>query len=64
MSTTRRAAPGSAFNQERFSSSPEIERGFNAVLVNLRCQTLHDPQDIELAWFLQTCPLNRALSKK
>jgi DNA transposition AAA+ family ATPase len=53
MSGTRHAEPGSDFRPERYASSPNLERGFNAVLVKLRCETLSNEKDIELAWFLQ-----------
>jgi hypothetical protein len=53
MSSTRHAAPGGEFNQERYASSPALEKGLNALLVKNRCATLTDPRDIELVWFLQ-----------
>jgi len=53
MSNTRHATEGSAFRQERFSSSQEYERGLMANLVARRCSVLERAEDRELVWFLQ-----------
>lgn len=53
MSTTRTAKPGSAFRQERFSSSPEFKRGLMANLVAQRSALLVDELDRAVVWFLQ-----------
>jgi hypothetical protein len=53
MSNTRRADPGGELNQERYASSPLLNRGLNAIPLKLRCETLSDERDIELVWFLQ-----------
>src|ERR1700677_4660598 len=50
---TRRAAEGSPFHQERYASTPALEKGLNGVLVKNRCATLSDPREIELVWFIQ-----------
>jgi len=51
--TTRQAAEGSPFHQERYSSSTSLEKGLNSVLVKNRCAILSDPREIELVWFIQ-----------
>jgi hypothetical protein len=53
MSSTRHAQPGSQFNQERFASSPQFERGLNGYLVARRCELLERAKDRDLVWFLQ-----------
>ncbi len=50
MSSTRRAAAGAAFRQERFASS--LGHGLLANLVALRCESL-EPHDKPAIWFLQ-----------
>jgi hypothetical protein len=39
--------------QEKYSSSPALERGLNGLLVKNRCALLSDPREIELVWFIQ-----------
>lgn len=53
MSSTRKTADESAFNQSRYASSPEFERGLLANLVAKRCALLDAPADRELIWFVQ-----------
>jgi hypothetical protein len=53
MSSTRKTADESVFNQSSFSSSPEFERGLLANLVAKRCALLDAPADRELIWFVQ-----------
>ena len=53
MSSTRKAKDSTVFRQERFSSSPGLERGLLANLVAQRCQVLDQAEDRELIWFLQ-----------
>src|SRR5882762_1455397 len=50
---TRHAAPGSPLAQEKYCSSPALERGLNALPVSKRCSVLDDPADRELVWALQ-----------
>ena len=51
--STRHAAEGSPFHQERYASSTALEKGLNGVLVKNRCATLSEPREIELVWFVQ-----------
>ena len=53
MSSTRRAKGDSIFRQDRYASSPEVERGLIANLVARRCSVLTDKADRELVWFIQ-----------
>jgi len=53
MSSTRRAKGDSIFHQDRYASSPELERGLIANLVARRCSVLTDKADRELVWFIQ-----------
>jgi hypothetical protein len=53
MSSTRKADADSPFRQERYASSPALERGLMANLVAARCETLERPEDRELIYFLQ-----------
>ena len=53
MSSTRKAKDDSVFNQARYASSPEFERGLIANLVAKRCTVLDDKADRELVWFIQ-----------
>ena len=53
MSNTRHATPGSALNQNRFASSPDIERGLLGNLVALKCATVESAEDRELLYWLQ-----------
>ncbi len=50
---TRHAAEDSAFRQEKFMSSPEMQRGLLANCVAARAQALTDPEQRKLIWFLQ-----------
>src|SRR5882757_3630812 len=52
MSSTRRAATGAPFSQERFASS-EFEPGLLANLVAMRCAALADPAHAEIIFFIQ-----------
>src|ERR1043166_2982490 len=52
MSNTRHAPPGSALQQKRFASSPDIERPLLANLVALRTSSLA-PDEAELIWWVQ-----------
>jgi hypothetical protein len=45
--------PDRPLRQERYCSSPELERGLLANLVAKRCEVLADREDRELIWFLQ-----------
>jgi hypothetical protein len=56
---TRHAAEGSPFHQERYASSPALEKGLNGVLVKNRCATLSDPREIEMVWFIQYQSMQR-----
>ena len=51
--TTRRSKDDSIFNQSRFASSPEFERGLIANLVAKRCALVDSRADRELIWFVQ-----------
>jgi hypothetical protein len=53
MSRTRHAAEDSEFRQERYMSSPELNRGLLANCVAARIQTLRDPEHRKLVWWLQ-----------
>lgn len=53
MSSTRKAASGKPFRQERFASSAEFERGLLANLVARRCDAMECSGDRELVWFIQ-----------
>ena len=53
MSNTRNADAGSPLRQERFASSPELQRGLMANLVVKRTSLLRDPEDRKLIWALQ-----------
>ena len=53
MSTTRHASEGSVFRQERYMSSPEMQRGLLANCVAARVQALTDPLHRRLIWWLQ-----------
>jgi hypothetical protein len=53
MSNTRRALPDGPLRQERYCSSPELERGLMANLVAKRCEVLAQSGNRELVWFLQ-----------
>src|ERR1035438_141503 len=53
MSSTRTAKDDSVFNQSRYASSPEFERGLIANLVAKRCALLTAKADRELIWFVQ-----------
>jgi hypothetical protein len=50
---TRRAKEDSPFRQERYMSSPELQRGLLATCVASRCRALDDEEDRNLVWFLQ-----------
>lgn len=53
MSSTRKAKDDSVFQQARFASSPDFERGLIANLVARRCTVLNEKADRELIWFIQ-----------
>lgn len=53
MSNTRSADAGTPLRQERFASSPELQRGLMANLVVKRTEALSDPEDRKLIWALQ-----------
>lgn len=53
MSSTRRAAPGKPLRQERWSSSPEFDRGILANLTAQRCELLDCVEDRQSIWFIQ-----------
>lgn len=54
MSTTRHAAPGIPFRQERFASCETYRSSLNALLVGKRCALLrHDRELVELIWLIQ-----------
>ncbi len=57
MSRTRTAKKGSPLRQERWASSPAFGEVIRGGLVARRCQTLADPADIEIAWFIQELSL-------
>ena len=50
---TRRTDSPNEFSQERYCSSPELQRGLMANLVAKRCSLISDPKDRELIWFIQ-----------
>jgi hypothetical protein len=52
MSSTRHASPGAPLRQERYASSPALERGLIATAVARRCSVLDDPADREFIWAL------------
>lgn len=54
MSNTRHAQLGSPLNQNRFASSPDIERGLLGNLVALKCATVESAEDRELIYWLQS----------
>jgi hypothetical protein len=72
MSSTRHAAPGSGFNQERYASSLEDESRLLANLVARRCQAAECRAEVEAIMFIQwhshqeggLKPLARALEKQ
>lgn len=51
--STRTAKDDAVFNQSRYASSPEFERGLIANLVAKRCALLGAKADRELVWFVQ-----------
>jgi hypothetical protein len=51
--STRKAKDDSVFQQARYASSPEFERGLIANLVARRCSVLENKSDRELVWFIQ-----------
>jgi len=53
MSNTRTAKPGTDLRQERYASSPELDRGLAAKCIALRCSVLDEAEDRETVWFLQ-----------
>jgi len=53
MSSTRHAALGSPMKQNRYASSPELEKGLLANMVAKRCSVIERAEDRELIWFLQ-----------
>src|SRR5215831_4256554 len=53
MSNTRRALPYGPLRQERYCSSPQLERGLMANLVAKRSEVILDKTDREMIWFLQ-----------
>jgi hypothetical protein len=53
MSSTRRAEPGKPLRQERWSSSPEFERGILAQRTAPRCALLESAEERRLIWFVQ-----------
>jgi hypothetical protein len=54
MSSTRHAAPGIPFRQERFASSEAYRTSLNALLVAKRCTALRHDQGLqELIWLIQ-----------
>lgn len=52
MSSTRKAKDGAVFQQARFASSPEFERGLIANLVARRASVLDAAEDRDLVWFI------------
>ena len=52
MTNTRRAS-GGPLRQERFASSAAFETGLRCNLVAKRCQTIDNPEDRALIFFLQ-----------
>jgi hypothetical protein len=50
---TRHASEDSPFRQERYMSSPELQRGLLANCVAARVQALSEPQHRKLIWWLQ-----------
>ncbi len=50
---TRRATDDSEFRQERYMSSPEVERGLLATCVASRANALDDPEHRNLVWWVQ-----------
>lgn len=56
MTSTRHAPPGTPLRQDRFASSPDIERGLLANLVAARCAGL-SREDAELIWWMQRQPM-------
>jgi hypothetical protein len=53
MSSTRTAKVGSPFRQERFASSPVLDRALKANLVAARASVLESSEQREAIWFLQ-----------
>jgi hypothetical protein len=53
MSSTRYAIDGSNPREERYASSPEIDRCFRAGDVARRCEALEAREDRELIWAFQ-----------
>lgn len=52
---TRRAVASAPFRQERYMSSPEIERGLRAIEVASRVGAIDNPEHRSLVWWLQAC---------
>jgi hypothetical protein len=50
---TRHAESEAEFNQERYCSSPELQRGLMANLVAKRCSVIDDAKQRQLVWFVQ-----------
>lgn len=53
MSNTRHARAGTSLRQERFASSPELQRGLMANLVVKRTSVLRDAEERKLIWAVQ-----------
>jgi hypothetical protein len=53
MSSTRTAAEGTPFRQERFASSAIYEQGLLGNLVAKRCRTIRNPENRALVYWLQ-----------
>jgi hypothetical protein len=53
MSSTRTAANGSAFRQEKFASSPALDRALKANLVAARTSVLESAEQREAVWAIQ-----------
>jgi hypothetical protein len=53
MSSTRTTQNSSAFHQERFASSPALDRAFKANLVAARASVLESAEQREAVWFIQ-----------
>ncbi|MCU0785332.1 MAG: ATP-binding protein [Verrucomicrobia bacterium] len=56
MSNTRHAPPGTPLRQNKFASSPDIERGLLGNLVARRCASVEAREDRELLFWIQSRP--------
>jgi hypothetical protein len=58
MSSTRTAGNGSAFRQERFASSPALDRALKANLVAARASVLDSAEQREAIWAIQSLTMH------